>query len=133
MSAAARAQSIAPSSLRVSRVTVARDSSCGRGSISPASQRGSVSPSRSEPSSARRAVSEPVVSCGEIASERIARTGPVSIPASISIIETPVSPSPASMAAAIGEAPRYFGSREACTLSAPRGGMASTSGRKICP
>ena len=49
------------------------------------------------------------------------------------MIVTPVTVSPARMAWAMGDAPRYFGSSDAWTLMAPSFGAAMTSGYKICP
>jgi hypothetical protein len=46
---------------------------------------------------------------------------------------TPVTSSPARMAAVTGEAPRQRGKSEACTLSEPRFGISSTLSRRICP
>ena len=46
---------------------------------------------------------------------------------------TPVSASPASRAAWIGDAPRQRGSSEACTFTQPRRGRASTGGRQQQP
>ena len=46
---------------------------------------------------------------------------------------TPVILSPFSTAHWIGAAPRYFGSKEPCTLMHPRGGMFSTRGGRIFP
>ena len=53
---------------------------------------------------------------------RVVRMGPVSSPSSMRMIVTPVSASPARMAAAMGEAPRWRGSSEAWTFRQPRAG-----------
>ncbi len=46
---------------------------------------------------------------------------------------TPVTASPFSSAAWMGEAPRYFGSREAWTLMQPKRGISSTAFGRILP
>ena len=58
---------------------------------------------------------------------------PVSMPSAICMMVTPVILSPFSTAHWIGAAPRYFGSKEPCTLMHPRGGMFSTRGGRIFP
>ena len=59
--------------------------------------------------------------------------GPVSIPASIPMMVTPLSRSPASIARAMGAAPRQRGSREACTLIQPNRGSVSSGGGSRWP
>ena len=85
------------------------------------------------PNADSRSVSVAVVSSGAIGSVAVASTGPASIASFISMSETPVTVSPASSAALTGEAPRCRGKSDACTLSAPRGGMARTAGGRILP
>ena len=58
---------------------------------------------------------------------------PVSSPTSVLMIVTPVSFSPAAIAAAMGAAPRYLGSRLAWTFQTPMGKRSSVSCDKICP
>ncbi len=58
---------------------------------------------------------------------------PVSMPSSIIMVVTPVSFSPSITAHWIGAAPRYLGSRDAWTLTHPRGGISSTSFVRIWP
>src|SRR5262245_38171110 len=60
-------------------------------------------------------------------------TGPVSSPASMRMIEIPVSRSPARIARWIGAAPRQRGSREAWILSAPRGATVRKDAGRITP
>jgi hypothetical protein len=68
------------------------------------------------------------VSVAWIGKRASASTGPVSSPASICMMLTPVSVSPASIARGIGAAPRQRGSSEACTLMQPWRGMARMGG-----
>ena len=98
ISTAGRIQSIAARDFTILGAAVARASSCGRGSAAPAASVVRVSRRVAAPSPARRRVSEPVVSSAPIGQARVARTGPVSRPASICMIETPVSRSPARIA-----------------------------------
>src|SRR5262245_31313464 len=49
------------------------------------------------------------------------------------MVVTPVMVSSAIIARAIGAAPRYLGSSDACTLMHPIGGILRTSAGKICP
>ena len=58
---------------------------------------------------------------------------PVSRPASICIVVTPVLASPLTMHHCIGAAPRYSGSSEACTFIQPYSGISSISWDNICP
>jgi hypothetical protein len=64
------------------------------------------------PSAASLSCRLPVVSVSPMAMRSISSIGPVSRPSSISMIVTPVSASPASIARWIGAAPRQRGSRE---------------------
>ena len=98
ISTAGRVQSIAARDFTILGAAVARASSCGRGSAAPAASAARVSRRAAAPSSARRRVSEPAVSRAVIGQARAARIGPVSRPASIRMIETPVSRSPARIA-----------------------------------
>ena len=95
--------------------------------------RGSVSASRSAPSRASRSDSEPVVSSSVIAVSATAATGPVSRPASMRMIATPVRLSPRMIDHWIGAAPRSRGSSDACTFQGPSAGMASSDGGRIRP
>ena len=73
------------------------------------------------------------MSRGPIGTASRSSTGPVSSPASIAMIETPVSASPAMIARWIGAAPRQRGSSEAWMLRQPRAGAASTARRQDQP
>ena len=55
----------------------------------------------------------------------------MSIPASISNVVMPVSRSPRMIAHAMGAAPRYRGSSDACTLIDPRAGTVRTATGRI--
>src|SRR5436305_11119516 len=85
------------------------------------------------PASASRRASSPAVSRGPIAIASSSRMGPVSSPASMSIVETPVRASPAATAAWMGEAPRQRGRSEAWRLTQPCRGRSSRARGKICP
>ena len=58
---------------------------------------------------------------------------PASTSFTVRIIVTPVSWSPLSNAHCMGDAPRYLGKREACTLSTPRGNRERNFSERICP
>ena len=58
---------------------------------------------------------------------------PVSIPSAIRCVVTPVTVSPLMIAHWIGAAPRYFGSRDACTLTQPKRGISNIAFGIICP
>ena len=58
---------------------------------------------------------------------------PVSRPAFIFMIVTPVSVSPSRIADWIGDAPRYFGSSEVWTFRQPNFGKSKMPCGKICP
>ena len=60
-------------------------------------------------------------------------TSPVSRPASICMMDTPVSASPFSTAHWTGALPRYLGSRETCRLMQPNFGMSSTDWGRMHP
>ncbi len=75
----------------------------------------------------------PAVSSGPIGVAVRSSTGPVSRPASIAMIATPVSASPAMIARWIGAAPRQRGSSEAWMLKQPRAGASSTGCGRIRP
>ena len=64
---------------------------------------------------------------------RAAYTGPVSSPASSSMMHTPVSASPARIARSTGAAPRQRGSSEKCTFTNPSGSASSSAGGRIWP
>ena len=122
-----------PSALVKSGASVAAPSSCARSVRAPLTIPGSVSTSSRAPSSASFIDSVPVVSSSAIGSARTAATGPVSSPASIRMIDTPVSLSPRMMAHWIGAAPRSWGSNDAWTLKGPSGGRSSSACGKIRP
>jgi hypothetical protein len=100
---------------------------------SPATQRGMSRTAWRAPRVANRAPKDSVVSSVVTFAGSTEMTAPVSIPASITMRETPDSVSPASMAAVIGLAPRYRGRTEGCTLIAPRRGISRVCCRKISP
>ena len=85
------------------------------------------------PSVARSACNVPAVWSSLIVNSRVITTGPLSSPASITIMLTPVSLSPASIARCIGAAPRHLGRSDACTLMQPSRGIASTAAGRISP
>ena len=106
---------------------------CSGLELAPRSRYVSVSISSAAPSAARRGVSSAAVSASPIGSARQRSIGPVSSPASICMIVTPVSVSPLAIAQLIGAAPRYFGSSDECTLMQPRRGAASIQSGRIRP
>jgi hypothetical protein len=55
------------------------------------------------------------------------------MPASIRIVVLPVRVSPLAMAQAMGAAPRYFGSSDACKLIQPSRGISKSRAGMICP
>lgn len=63
----------------------------------------------------------------------LAMISPVSSPTSMRIVVTPVISSPLMTAHWIGAAPRYFGSRDACTLMHPYFGRSRILFGRICP
>jgi len=127
------AQSMRPSSRRSRGASVAAAPSCGCAVAVPRSRPASTSTSSSAPMPASRSVSCGVVSAAPMGVARIAYTGPVSRPASMRMIDTPVCASPARMAAATGDAPRQRGSSEAWTLTPPRRGPSSSASGRIWP
>ena len=84
--------------MRMRGARVAADSSWGRGLSRPAAMPVIASPSASAPMRASRPVSEPAVSSGRTVHARASRMPPVSTPASICMMVTPVSTSLASSA-----------------------------------
>ncbi len=62
-----------------------------------------------------------------------AYTAPVSSPFSISMMQTPVSASPARMARSTGAAPRQRGSSEKCTFTNPSGTAVNSDSGRSCP
>ena len=122
---AGREGSSLPSSRVSGRVSVAPSSGCADADNDPSSQppgcRAAAArlPRRAEPPARAR----PRLPWSGTRS--CATIGPVSRPSSIRISVTPVSVSPARIAAGIGDAPRCRGSSDGCTLSAPCGGSAS--------
>src|ERR1700730_2464458 len=125
--------SSSPSSRRNRGAYVAPSSGWGVACASPVSTDESTSINRSAPSSESTAVSAGVVASYGMPTLRCAYTGPVSRPLSIRMIDTPVSSSPARIACAMGAAPRQRGSRDACTLIAPKRGRSSRGSGRICP
>ena len=101
--------------------------------MAPRIHSGIVSSRRSAPASNKAGVNLVVVASAASGRRRWASTGPVSMPASVSIILTPVSSSPARMAAATGAGPRWRGKSEGCTFRQPKRGMARTVGRSRLP
>ncbi len=116
--------------IRGARVTPS--SAWGTG-LGRSGNRRSRASTRSAPSRARWAPRSPAVSSGPISTAATSRSGPVSSPSSICMIDTPVRRSPARIARWIGAAPRQRGSREKWTLMQPRRGAARTSGGRIRP
>ena len=106
---------------------MASASTCGTSASAPLEIAGNVSMSSAAPSSDSFPESVPVVSSSAIGNRRIAATGPVSSPASIRMIDTPVSASPRMIDHWIGAAPRSLGRREAWTLNGPRRGRSSSA------
>src|SRR5437588_5153992 len=99
----------------------------------PAANPRSVSAINGAPISDNRAASSGAVSFAPISISRCTSMSPVSIPASIRIVVTPVRVSPFTIAQLIGPAPRYLGSREACRLVQPSFGIGSNFAGIICP
>ena len=106
-----------------------RSASASAPTIAP----GSASTIAPAPNTLSRSCKSAVVSSASIATERCNKTGPVSKPASICIMHTPVSVSPAMMARWIGAAPRQRGNRLAWILRHPRVGASSTALGRIKP
>ena len=73
------------------------------------------------------------MSLAAIGVRTVSATGPVSSPASIRMMHTPVSLSPAWIARTIGAAPRQRGSSEAWMFRQPCGAMSSAAGGRIRP
>ena len=90
-------------------------------------------PRSGPPTSARRRLSSPAVSRAPIASSAVSSIGPLSSPSSISIVVTPVTGSPAAIAAWIGAAPRQRGRSEAWRLTQPSRGSSRRARGKSCP
>ena len=88
---------------------------------------------RGAPASAMRPASSGAVSSAPISISRCSRIGPVSSPGSSRIVVSPVFLSPLMMAQAMGAAPRYFGSSEACRFIQPSRGISSRRLGMICP
>ncbi len=85
------------------------------------------------PSSASVSCSSAAVVVAVIGTASRSSIGPVSSPASICMMVTPVSASPASTAAWIGAAPRQRGSRLAWMFRQPRRGASSIACGRISP
>ena len=99
----------------------------------PAAKPRKVSARSGAPDSDMRAASSGAVSFAPISISRCNRVSPLSIPASMRIVVTPVRVSPFTMAQFIGAAPRYLGSREACKLIQPSFGTGSNLAGIIWP
>ena len=87
----------------------------------------------SAPSRASRSCSVCELSSGKTGVRACARMSPVSRPASIFMMVTPVSVSPLRIADWTGDAPRYFGSSDVWTFTQPNFGKSRIAGGKICP
>ena len=131
--AASSRQSRRASALVSFAAYVASAGSCSTNSARPAASASRASTMAAPPTRARRPSSSPAVSCAPIVVARASMTGPVSSPASMRMMQTPVRLSPARIARATGAAPRQRGSSEAWTLRQPRRGNASTSGGSSRP
>ena len=107
--------------------------SWGMGVTVPAAILGTVSHSTRAPRAATRSKSWPLVSSGSMAIFSHTSTSPVSSPASICMMETPVSASPFSTAHWTGALPRYLGSRETWRLMQPCLGISSTDWGRMHP
>ena len=116
-----RCGSSRPSSRRNGRVSVAPSSDCGRGGKLAAEPRLQASIEQTRPPSSSSAASSARrrLACRRAATRSCATIGPVSSPASMRMSVTPVSASPARIAAGIGVAPRWRGSSEGWRFSAP--------------
>ena len=79
------------------------------------------------PSRASRSCSDSKLSSGVISVEAVSSISPVSSPASMSMVVTPLTLSPAIIQRCIGAAPRYIGSSDAWTFTQPYSGSSSTS------
>ncbi len=107
---------------------------CGTGSAVPASMSASTSVEQLGPDGRQLAREGCRWSRRPRASPGAARrASPASTSSAIRWTETPVSRSPARMAAAIGEGPRYRGSSEGCTFTPPRGKRSRNAWRKMRP
>ena len=110
-----------------------RAESCVRGLSVPASMPRSVSTMSGAPDSDMRAANSGVVSVTPIGISCCSSISPVSMPASMRIVVTPLFVSPFTMAQLIGAAPRYFGSREAWRLIQPSRGIGRSRAGIIWP
>ena len=77
--------------------------------------------------------SSPVVSSSPISTSSFRIMSPVSIPAFINIVVTPVFLSPFSTAHCIGAAPLYSGRSDPCTFTQPYFGISNSSCGRIFP
>ena len=112
---------------------VAASWSWGMGVNVPAAILGTVSHSTRAPTAATRSNSWPLVSSGPMAIFSQTSTSPVSRPASICMMDTPVSASPFSTDHWTGALPRYLGSRETWRLMQPCFGISSTDWGRMHP
>ena len=115
------------------RRTPRRASRSASGPGPAAAIRGRASTSNSAVSWERRSPNWAAFSSRPMARARSSSTGPVSRPASIAMIPTPVLASPSSRLHWIGPAPRQRGSREPWPFQQPRGGWSSTASGRIWP
>ena len=148
----ARRRRRARGSCRSSAVGARASSRCALGARRSSPRRSRRRPAAASPAGARRARALPArrrscrrrgspagrAACrpsraASIATARVATIGPVSRPASICMIVMPVTASPASIARAIGAAPRQRGSSDAWMLRQPWRGQSRTAGGSIRP
>ncbi len=106
--------------------SVTSASSCGTSRALPFTNAGSVDTSSDAPIPESRASSVSPVSSGSIGVRATAIIAPASSALTTRMMVTPVSRSPSMIARSIGEAPRHRGSSEACTLTMPSRGRASS-------
>ena len=114
-----RVRAISSSAIPSSRAT----SACAVRVSVPFAYRSSASSAISAPRSASRSCSSPYVSVGPIGVRSCSSTSPVSIPASIAMIVTPVSVRPSRIADCSGVAPRYSGSKLGMHVERDRHGV----------
>ena len=131
---AASVQSRARSRLPMRGARLAAEFSWGAGSMVPRANPSSVSIRSSAPMGASRARRRPPVSSFRIGARRCASTGPVSSPASISIVVTPVCGKPRANRPGGGGRPAKFGKQRSVDIHGRRGGgTRSRPAGRICP
>ncbi|KAF5045315.1 hypothetical protein DSECCO2_482560 [anaerobic digester metagenome] len=99
----------------------------------PVRRRFSVCSNSRPPRSANSARSDPAVSAGPMASTRCMIMGPASSAATMRMMVTPVSVSPAASDRSMGAAPRQAGSSDAWTFMGMSRGTSSTAWGRIMP